>query len=417
MQNTQPVQMSPAAKKRALGLVFFVMLMDIIGLSILAPVAPFIVERYTNDALTVTLLTGIYAAAQFIAAPAIGNIGDRVGRRPVLIISVLGSAIGYFVFGFGGALWVLFLARLIDGVTAGNLSTASAYIADVSTPEERPKNFAMIGIAFGLGFILGPALSAAASLISVDAPAFVAGGLGLLSVIVMFFALPESLPAERRVHTPLTPSNFNPLVAIGEIARKPGMPLLIVITCVFAFAFNGVNTIFSKYLSDKFLVNATQIAVALVFGGVVLAIVQGLFVERLVKRFGEKTMTVVALLGFGLGFLILYLAPTFWWVYPTALLRNGVGGFFWATTGAMSASKVLPHEQGKLAGVNTALQSLMAVFGPVAAGVAYDAIAPGAPMLLGALLFGLAALITLGIRSTRGARPHSTETVSVGGHA
>lgn len=390
--------MSPAAKKRALALILFIMLMDIIGLTILIPVAPFIVKRYSSDAFTISLLTGIYAAAQFFAAPALGNISDRIGRRPVLLVSVFGSAIGYFIFGIGGALWVLFLSRLIDGITGGNLSTASAYIADVSTPEERPKNFALIGIAFGLGFILGPALSAAASLISVDAPAFVAGGLALISVVLMYFALPESLPKEKREHAPLTLSSFNPLVSIGQIARKPGMPLLIVVSCVFAFAFNGINSTLSKYISEKFSVTAAQIAVVFVVGGLVTAIVQASLVQRLVKKFGEKTMTIVSLLGLGLGILFVFLAPAFWWLYPTSLLRNGLGGFFWATMGTMTASKVQPREQGQLAGVNTALQSLMAVFGPLAAGVAYDKIAPGAPFWMGAILFAIAALLVFGVK-------------------
>ena len=182
----------PVQVKRTLSIVFFVMLMDIIGLSILFPVAPFIVQRYSTSAVTVTLLSGIYAAAQFFAAPAMGNISDRVGRRPVLLISVFGSAIGYFIFGIGGALWILFLARIIDGITGGNLSTASAYIADVSPPADRAKNFGLIGVAFGLGFILGPALGGLVSQISIDAPAFLAGILSLRSVGVMYFALPES---------------------------------------------------------------------------------------------------------------------------------------------------------------------------------------------------------------------------------
>jgi MFS transporter, DHA1 family, tetracycline resistance protein len=226
-------------KQRALMQILFVMLMDIIGLTILIPVAPALVGRYTNDAFTVTLISAIYAAASFIAAPALGNISDRIGRRPVLLISVLGSAIGYFIFGIGGALWVLFLGRLIDGVTGGNFSTATAYIADVSTPEERPKNFALIGIAFGVGFVLGPALSALVSQYNIDAPAYVAGFLALLSFGMMYFLLPESHPPERRSKTPLTLTSFNPLASIAAIAAKPGMPLLLVISCVFAFAFNG----------------------------------------------------------------------------------------------------------------------------------------------------------------------------------
>jgi len=401
MQNTSASQppMSDAAKKRALAQILFVMLMDIIGLTILLPVAPTIVARYTTDALTITLLSGIYAAASFVAAPAMGNISDRVGRRPVLLISVFGSAIGYFIFGIGGSLWVLFLGRLIDGVTGGNFSTATAYIADVSKPEERAKNFALIGIAFGVGFVLGPALSAIVSLVSVNAPAYVAGVLALISFGMMIFMLPESLPPERRNHEPLTLSSFNPLVSIAGIAKKPGMPLLLLITCVFAFAFNGVNAVYSKFVGDKFHVEPSLIATIFLLGGVITMIVQGLFVEKSVKRYGEKNVQIVSLLGNGLGIIIVALVPAFWMLYPTALLRNGLGGFFWATIGSLTAAKVQPREQGQLQGVSSALQNLMAVFGPIAAGVTYDAITPTTPLYLGAITFVAAALLTLAITS------------------
>ena len=134
MEITKQASVTPKKSKPALGLIFFIMLMDIIGLSILVPVAPYIVKRYSGDALMVTMLTVIYAGALFFAAPLLGKISDRIGRRPVLLVSVMGSAVGYFIFGIGGALWVLFLSRLIDGITGGNLSTAAAYIADVSSP-------------------------------------------------------------------------------------------------------------------------------------------------------------------------------------------------------------------------------------------------------------------------------------------
>ena len=139
--------------KWTLGLIFFVMLMDVMGITMLLPVAPQIVLRYSDQALMVTMIAVIYAGGQFIAAPLIGKLGDRYGRRPVLLLSVLGQSIGYLVFGLGGSLWVLFLGRLIGGITAGNLSTAGAYIADVSRPEERSKNFTLIGTAWSLGLI------------------------------------------------------------------------------------------------------------------------------------------------------------------------------------------------------------------------------------------------------------------------
>ena len=391
---------NPSAKKRALGLIFFIMLMDIVGLTIIIPVAPFIVERYTKDAFAVTALTGIYAAAQFFAAPLLGNISDRIGRRPVLLICVLGSALGYFMFGLGGSLWVLFLSRVIDGFTGGNLSTASAYIADISTPEERPKNFAMIGIAFGLGFILGPALGGLASQISIDAPAFLAGIISLVSVAVMYFMLPESLPKERREKKALILRDANPLIAIGEMARKPGMLLLFSISLIFAFVFNGLNTVLGKYVAERYGAQPGEISTLFVVAGIITAISQATLVERTVKRFGEKTMTIVALVGLCLGSIVIAFAPAFWWLYPTPLLRNGLGGFIWGTLAAMTANKVLPREQGKLAGVNTALQSLMGVLGPLAAGLAYDYILPNAPFWIGAIIFAVGALIALRIQVT-----------------
>src|SRR5512142_1488257 len=149
MKTSNESSSATGRSKRSLALVFAIMLMDIVGLSLIFPVAPFIVQRYSNNALMVTMLTVIDAAAQFFAAPALGKISDRTGRRPALLVSVFGSAIGYLVFGLAGALWVLFLSRLIDGITGGNMSTAMAYIADISTPEERPQNFVLVGMAYG----------------------------------------------------------------------------------------------------------------------------------------------------------------------------------------------------------------------------------------------------------------------------
>ncbi|HJZ49861.1 MAG TPA: MFS transporter, partial [Roseiflexaceae bacterium] len=149
-----------------------------------------------------------------MCAPILGRLSDRYGRRPVLLISVLGSAFGYYLFGVGGALWVLFLSRLIDGLSGGNISTASAYIVDITPPEERAKRFALIGVAFGLGFIIGPALGGALSQISLAAPAYAAGTLSLFSAVVGFFVLPESLPRERRITGAFRWQELNPLGAV-----------------------------------------------------------------------------------------------------------------------------------------------------------------------------------------------------------
>jgi multidrug resistance protein len=239
-------QFDQQTTRRVLGLIFVIMLMDIVGLTILFPVAPYIVQRYSDEALMVTLLSVIYAGGQFFAAPALGKISDRVGRRPVLLVCVLGSAIGYFIFGIGEALWVLFLARLIDGITGGNISTASAYIIDVSKPEERAKNFTLLGMAYGIGFIVGPALGGVLGQWNLDAPAFAAGAIFLVSSALVFFLLPESLPEERRDKSTLVAKDFNPFATITQMAFKPGLGLVLLVLALFNFSFTGVNSVWAS---------------------------------------------------------------------------------------------------------------------------------------------------------------------------
>jgi DHA1 family tetracycline resistance protein-like MFS transporter len=400
MDARSAMQTDPATKKRSLGLIFLIMLMDIVGLTIIIPVAPFIVQRFSQDALMVTALTGIYAAAQFLAAPALGKISDRIGRRPVLIGCILGSAVGYFIFGIGGALWILFLSRVIDGISGGNLATAAAYIADISTPEERPKNFGMIGMAFGLGFIIGPALGGALSTISIDAPAFGAGIIALVSAVLVYFLLPESLPPAQRQSAPLQANDFNPLATIGAMAARPGIGVLLGISCLFAFGFDSVNSALGTYAARMLGAQPWEIGVLFVVAGIVTALTQATLVPRLVARFGERSMGIVSQLGLSLGALVIVLAPAFWWLYPDTLLLNGVGGLVWATLGSLLAGKVAQHDQGQLAGVNTALQSLMAATGPFVAGLLYDQVAPAAPFWVAIAAFLLAAGLL-------GMRPHT----------
>ena len=384
--------------RRALGVIFFIMLMDIIGLSILAPVAPYIVARYSNDALMVTLLTTIYAAAQFAAAPLLGKISDRVGRRPVLLVCVFGSAIGYFIFGVGGALWVLFLARLIDGVTGGNISTAAAYIVDVSKPEERAKNFTLMGMAFGLGFILGPALGGALGQLSVDAPMFAAGVISLVSVGVIYFLLPESLPKERREMAPLRLSDFNPFASIGYMLRKPGLGVLLVVWALFNFAFDGANSTAGVFLVDKFTAQPGQLGLLFVVVGIATAVVQAALIGRLVPRYGEKRMALVSLIGNAVGGLLIFAAPALWLIYPISLVQAAVTGFIWSTMGTLTANRVSEREQGQLAGVNTAVAGLMAALGPLWAGAVYDNVMPGAPYWMGAIILAVACLVLARVR-------------------
>lgn len=392
---------APKSSRGALGLIFFIMLMDIIGLLVLSPVAPYLVRRYSNAALMVTMITVIYAAAQFFAAPLMGKLGDRYGRRPVLLVSILGQGIGYVIFGIGGALWVLFLARLISGITGGNLSTASAYIADVSKPEERAKNFTLIGIAWALGLILGPAVGSVFGQITLEAPAYAAAVLSFLNVLLGFFILPESLPEERRETAPMRFKDFNPIVAIFEMARKPGLGGLLVILCLFNFGFNGISSTTSLFVIEKFNAQPWQVGSLLVSGGIALAVVQFLLIQRLVPRFGEKTLAIASLLGQSLCVLATFFAPLLWLLYPINMLNNSMSGFTFPTLTTLNTNRVLHREVGLLMGVTTAIGSLMNIVGPLWAGVVYDRVMVGAPLWMGAVIFALAALMLTRVTATQ----------------
>jgi MFS transporter, DHA1 family, tetracycline resistance protein len=334
----------------------------------------------------------IYAAAQFFAAPLLGALSDRYGRRPVLLLSVLGSAFGYYLFGVGGALWVLLLSRLIDGITGGNLATASAYIADITPRHERAKSFALLGAAFGLGFILGPALGGLLSQISLAAPAYAAGTLSLLSAVVGFFVLPESLPKEQRTSGPLRLAEVNPFALIGELLRRPVLNALLLIQCLFTFVIMGYNSITGVYLLDRFGAQPLNIAGLLVVVGVANVVVQAGLVGRLVARFGEQRLAIVSLLFQALGMLSIVVVPFFWMLYPISALTSGGAGPFRPSMSALLANRLEAEEQGKLNGVSTALSSLMTVFGPLWAGATYDYVAPSAPFWSGAALLVLASL-------------------------
>lgn len=395
---------STPAPRRAPGVIFFIMLMDVVGLTILMPVAPYIVQRYSGDALMVTLLSAIYAAAQFVAAPFLGKLSDRVGRRPVLLACVFGSAIGYFMFGIGGALWILFVSRLIDGFTGGNMSTAAAYIVDISKPEERAKNFTLMGMAFGLGFIVGPAVGGALGQISLDLPVFAAGVVALISVGLIYFLLPESLPKERRETVPLRLSDFNPLASIGYMLHKPGLGVILLVYALFNFAFDGANSITGVFFLDKFAAQPGQIGLFLILAGIATAFVQAALIGRLVPRYGEKRMAMVSLIGNAVGALLIFTAPAFWMIFPIGLIQAAVTGFIWSTMGTLAANRVSEREQGQLAGVNTAVAGLMAALGPLWAGVVYDKVAPGSPFWMGAIIMLVACVILIRVKVARPAQ-------------
>ena len=406
------MELSELVKKRALRIIFLIMLMDVIGMSIMFPVAPYIVQRYSSEALMVTMMTVIYAGAQFFAAPALGKISDRVGRRPVLLFSVFGSAIGYFIFGIGGALWVLFLGRLIDGITGGNISTASAYLIDISKPEERAKNFTLLGMAYGVGFILGPAMGGVLGHWSLDLPTYTAGILFLISTALVYFQLPESLPIERRATNRLSPNDLNPFASVARMMLKPGLGLILLIVALFNFSFDGVNSVTGVFIKNKFDASPLTLGLLMVSVGIATAFVQATLMDRSVKRYGEKRMALVGLLASVIGWPLIALAPVLWMLFPITFLQSGITGFIWATTGTLAANQVHEHEQGQLAGVNVALAGLMSMLGPLWAGASYDHVAPSAPYWMGSAILILACLLLQRVRAKTRIQDPANETIN-----
>lgn len=395
--------------KGALGFIFSVVLLDVMGLGLLLPIQAYIVRQYSQEAIMVAMIPVLYAVAQFFAAPLLGKLSDRFGRRPVILYSITASAIGYFLFGIGGALWVLFFSRIIDGFGAGSASTAGAYVADVTPPQDRAKNYGFLGMAFGLGFILGPTLGGLLSQISLNAPVYAAGILSLSAAVVGFLILPESLPKEKRETKSLRLADLNPFASIFDMLRRPTVGGLLLAQCLFFFVFNGNNNMLPVFMIEKFTAQPWQVAMLFATGGIVMAVMQGALVGPLVKRFSEKPLTVNSLVLQALAAIGMVTIPALWMLFPVTVLNSIGTGLVWPTLGAMLANSVSAEEQGRLSGVSTALGSLMSIFGPLWAGITYDRIAPVAPFWIGALIFVAAGLVLTRVK----VRAHETSYLNV----
>lgn len=371
--------------KSIVGFLLSVLFFDLIGVTLLITVQAFIVEEYNTTALAVSLLVVIYAATQFISAPILGRISDRYGRRPILLICLLGSAIGYFIFGIGGALWVLYFSRFIDGFTGGNISIAQAYIADISSESEKAKNFGLLGAAMGLGLIVGPIFGSIFSTISLTAPAYAAGIFSLVATVLGFFILPESLPKEKR--TPgIKLGHLNPLKSISKMLNKPIIGILLIVYSITSFAREGFNVNVPVYLIYKFKVTPTDIGIFLALIGIILAVIQGGLIGRISQKIGDKNTATVGLIFQALGFVLFFLAPSLWMIYLTGILIGAGAALYIPTLTAVLSKNVSLSEQGEVFGVTASLSSLTNVLGPLWAGFVYDLIIPSAPYWMGAII-------------------------------
>lgn len=394
--------MKPAANKKAISLIFVIVVLDLMGAGILVPVIPYIVREFRTDAATVGWLSTSFSIAQFLASPVLGVLSDRYGRRPVLLLSILGTAFGYFLFGAGGSLTVLFIARIIDGATGGNISTAQSYIADITPPEDRAKSFGLIGAAFGLGFIAGPALGGVLSHISLQAPAYAAGVLALATCIAGYFTLPESLPASHRRTHPFTAADINPFQLVATGLRRHGLRALMAAIFLINFAFSGLQSNFAVFTMVRFHLGPSGNAVLFAFLGFLAAFFQGYLIRRMIPRFGEFRLAAWGLLISAFGFLFIAASTLVWMLYAAIAVIALGNSFATPSLTGLVSKQVSAREQGFFLGVTQSVAAFTRVLGPVWAGLSFDWWGPPSPYWTGALI------ILAGVAAVLPARPRDS---------
>ncbi|MEO0065009.1 MAG: hypothetical protein RI983_335 [Bacteroidota bacterium] len=384
-------------KKAAVGFIFITILIDVIGLGLIIPVVPKLIEELLHNgsaSLAATYggwLTFFYAIMQFAVSPILGNLSDQYGRRPILLFSLFGFGIDYLFVAFAPSIAWLFVGRIVAGITGASITTASAYMADISTPENRAQNFGMIGAAFGLGFIIGPLLGGLLGEHGSRLPFFVAAGLALANWLYGYFVLPESLP--KHLRRKFEWKRANPLGSLLQLKKYPAVAGLIGSLLLIYLAAHSVQSNWSFVNIEKFKWTPKLIGISLGVVGFLIALVQGLLIRVVNPRLGNEKSVYLGLSLYTLG-LVLFTFATQTWMMFAFLVPYCLGGIAGPALQSIISGNVPPNEQGELQGALTSLMSLTSVLGPIMmtstfayfTGPTAPFYFPGASFLLGALL-------------------------------
>ena len=373
-----------------LAFIFVTVFVDMVGYGLVVPLLPFYAREYAAGAALVGLLGSLYAAMQFVGGPFLGGLSDRTGRRPVLVVCLLGASLAYLMLGLAETLSLLFAAVVLAGAAGGTQATAQAYIADSTSPQDRARGLGLIGAAFGLGLMAGPALGGFLSLFSLHAPAFTAAALALCNAAFGFFVLPESLPPKLRVPTSL--SRLNPLTQLRRVLAMRNLRWFLLTVLFLNLSFAGLLTNFPLYSNARFGWDAPANAFFFAFVGFCAVLTQGLLVGRLQPRFGEERLLLGGLCVMAVGIGLVAVVPHGALLYPVVgALAVGVGLAIPALT-ALVSRRVSDREQGRVMGGLQAVISVTLVVGPVMAGLAFDNLGVPAPYWIGAVLTASALL-------------------------
>jgi multidrug resistance protein len=382
--------------RRALLVLFLTVLLDLVGFGIVLPLLPLYADGFGATGTAVGLLVTVYSVAQFFMAPLWGRLSDRFGRKPILILGLVGSALAYLVFAWSRNLTWLFASRILAGIGGATIPVAEAYIADVTPPERRAGNMGLIGAAFGLGFTIGPALGGIMASISFEAPGYLASALCLANALLAAGLIHETLPRKRRAEIRPLAAAGHPVVAMARALRMPDLRRVLVLYFLFTAAFAVIQPTLSLFGQTRFGLGDRQVGYLFAFLGLVSAAMQGGIVRRLVPRFGEVRLIQISGIPFVVGLILLGLAPSVpLLLLSLAVLAIGYGGALPPVLGLVS--RVAPaHVQGGVLGVGQSVGSLARIVGPLAAGVAFD-VGPSVPYLLGAGVAGLATLLAVSL--------------------
>ena len=387
----------------ALGFIFVTVLIDFIGFGIIIPVMPNLIATLGHKDLSMAASYGgwmlfAYAFMQFLFAPVLGNLSDRYGRRTVLLFSLFGFGMDYLFLAFAPSIGWFFVGRAIAGVTGASFTTASAYIADITPPEKRAQNFGLLGAAFGLGFIVGPALGGQLADFGLRVPFIAAAGLTLINWLYGYFFLPESLPPDRRRRFEW--KRANPAGSLKQMRKYPAVGGLITSLTLVYLAVHCVQSTWAYYNMKKFNWTEKGVGYSLAFVGAMIFLVQAILIRKIIPKLGQSKSLYVGLFLYSLGMLLFGLADMGWMMFPFTIVYC-LGGIAGPALQGIMSSHVPANEQGELQGGLTSLASLTSIFGPLImtnlfawfSGANAPVYLPGAPFLLGSILVLISAFL------------------------
>jgi MFS transporter, DHA1 family, tetracycline resistance protein len=392
-------------KQAALGFIFVTLLVDVMGFGMIIPVLPQLIQHLIHGTVSEAApyagwLAFAYASTQFFFSPVIGNLSDKYGRRPVLLSSLIGFGIDYLFLAFAPTIGWLFVGRVIAGITGASFTTASAYIADISTPEKRAANFGLVGVAFGIGFIIGPVIGGILGSYNTRYPFIAAAVLALLNAAYGYFILPESLSKENR--RPLELKRCNPWGSLKQLSKYKAVIGLAVSLFLVYFAVQSVQSVWTFYTFQKFHWSKAMVGYSLGFVGLLVAAVQGGLIRVIIPKIGQERSIWIGLLLYTAGLILFAFASKSWMMFAF-LVPYCLGGIAGPALQGYMSNSVPANEQGELQGGLTSLVSLSTIFGPLVMTWSFYYFTkpgapfqfPGAPFVIGSVLMLLSAILAV----------------------